>query len=180
VRSLLTLCSISLLAACATSTTNDTDGGNGTDYAPLYVGAWSGSADITADGNEITADAVIPIEEVSTNVIELQGLCSDSDNYAAGPQADVSSTGFSIVSDACSFASENCNQGNITFAWSDGNGSLTNGQLSFNVDGTLSCGTLSVSYTLTFSSSQKGPYGSLRSGQTPSAALAAAAKRAFR
>jgi hypothetical protein len=162
-----------LLCACGTSSTTDNnDAGNGTDYAPPYVGAWTGTADIVADGQEFTATSDVPIEELGTNLIELHGFCSDTDAYSSGPQANVSSTGFNLIAGSCSYSSTNCDQGNITFAWSDGTGTLTAGTLSFNIDGSLACGTLTVGYTLTFSSSSKGPYGSVLAPSHPAAALA--------
>jgi hypothetical protein len=178
---LVPLSLLSFLAACGSSNGNSDGGTNAgtTDYAPLYVGAWTGSAVITADGSSITSQAKVPIQEVSTNVIQLHGFCSDTDAYSSGPEADVTSSGFTLRSDSCSWNSVNCTAGNLTFSWSDGSGTLTNGLVTFAVNGTLMCGTLSVSYNLNFSASQKGSYGSLTAGNNPESGVASGLGRAL-
>lgn len=155
------------LAACGTTTSSDAgtptgDGGTGTDYAPPYVANWAITGDLNADGQDVPQEFTIPIQELSTNVIELQGFCSDSDMYSTGPVADVTSTGFTVRSDSCSYTSANCSDGELEFAWTSGSGSQSNNVLTGNFSGTLTCAGLSTDYTFTFTSTSKGTYGSLR------------------
>ena len=149
-----------VLSACGGSNSSNDGGTGGMDYAPPYVGAWTGMATATANGNSITNTVEVPIEETGTNVIELQGFCADTDAYATGPMADVTSSGFTFRSDSCHWASADCTAGNLTFVVTSGSGTLSNGQLSFTFDGSVSCGSQTVTISLTYSASQKGAYGS--------------------
>ena len=85
-----------------------------------------------------------------------------------------------MVAGGCSYSSTNCTQGDIGYAWTDGTGTLSSGTLSATVDGTVTCGTLSVGFTLTFSSSQKGTYGRSTARNPGPGKLAATLSAAFR
>jgi len=155
------------LAACGTTTNTTSDAGNTndggtTDYAAPYEGNWSGSVTVTANGQMETTNGVLAIQETAINVIQIQGFCSDTDVYAAGPVADVTASGFTVRADSCTFSSTSCNAGDLTFAWSDGSGSLSNGQVGGSVDGTLTCGTDAIAYSLTFTATGKQAYGGVR------------------
>jgi hypothetical protein len=166
-----------VLAGCGSTSSNNGngDGGSGTDYAPPYVGAWTSTVTVTANGSSQTETIDIPIEENSTNVIELQGFCSASDAYGSGPTADTSSSGFTVLASSCSFSDpSDCASGDIVLAVTDGSGTLNNGTLNGSIDGSLTCGSTSVSFTLAFNSSSKGNYGTQRGGVRPTKALATA------
>jgi hypothetical protein len=135
--------------------------GSGTDYAAPYVANWTASATIEIQGSSLELQVLVPIKETGNNLIELQGFCSDNDMYADGPIADVTASGYTVRSDSCSFPSTTCGLGNIGFAWSSGSGGLSNDQLTGSVSGTLSCGTQSLTYSVSFTSTAKGAYGSL-------------------
>jgi len=152
------------LAACNTTTGTDggtpsSDGGT-TDYAPPYVANWAVSDDVNADGADMTEDITIPIQRQSTNVIQLQGFCSDTDLYSTGPVADVTATGYTVRADSCSFADSSCTAGNLEFEWAAGSGSLSNNVLTGTLSGTVTCGEESVDYTMTFTSTSMSTYGS--------------------
>jgi hypothetical protein len=134
--------------------------GGSTDNAPAYVADWTTQTTVEAGGQSETAELVIPIQRNDTNVIELQGLCSDTDVYAAGPVADVTATGFTIRPGSCSFSSASCSAGSFGFAWTSGGGTLSNNQLAGSFSGRVSCGGASETYTITFTSTSKGAYGS--------------------
>ena len=76
------------LAACGSGN------GNGMDYAAAYVANWTASGTIEVQGNSRGGQVLVPIQETGTNVIELQGFCSDTDAYAGGPVADGTATRF--------------------------------------------------------------------------------------
>jgi hypothetical protein len=158
------LLAMAWLAACGGASGSAGDGGT-TDYAAAFVGAWTGSATITAGTQTVTQQAKVPIEEVSGNLIRLHGFCSDTDAYADGPLADVTSQGLSFRVGSCNWSSSACNSGNLVLQTSGGSGSLTNGALTVALSGTISCGSQSVDYSLNFASSQKGTYGSLTAGK---------------
>src|SRR5450755_294078 len=154
------------LAACGTTTGSDGgtptgDGGAGTDYAPPYVANWAITGDLNADGTDTPQQFTLPIQELSSNVIELQSFCSETDMYSTGPVADVTASGFTVRADSCSYSSMNCSQGDLEFAWTSGSGSQSNYVLTGNVSGTISCAGLSTDYTFTFTSTSKGTYGSV-------------------
>ena len=134
--------------------------GSTTDDAPAYVANWTTQATINAGGSSETGGILLPIQRTDTNVIELQGFCSDTDIYASGPVADVTTNGFTIRPGSCSFSSTACSTGNFSFAWTSGSGTLSNGQLTGSFSGTVSCSTVSVTYTITFTSTSKVAYGS--------------------
>jgi hypothetical protein len=149
------------LAACGSGSGNTNNGNSsGTDYAAAYVGDWTASGTLAAAGNSQDVQLLLPIQETGSNVIELQGFCSDSDAYASGPLADVTATGFTLRADSCTFASASCSAGNFGFSWSSGSGTLSNNQLAGSVSGTLSCGGQSIDFSLNFNSTMKGAYGS--------------------
>ena len=60
--------------------------GDGTDFAAAYVANWTATGTFVVDGNSQSLEVLVPIQETSTNVIEVQGFCSDTDTYAAGPR----------------------------------------------------------------------------------------------
>lgn len=122
------------LAACGSGN------GNGMDYAAAYVANWTASGTIEVQGNSRGGQVLVPIQETGTNVIELQGFCSDTDAYAGGPVADVTANGYTVRPDSCSFSSTSCTAGELGFAWTRGSGALNN-QLTGSISGTLSCGT---------------------------------------
>jgi hypothetical protein len=145
-----------VLAAC---------GGNGPDYGAAYVGLWSLSATVTVSGSSTTSTYALPVEETDTNVLVLHGFCSAIDPYGDGPVADVTSSGFTLRASSCSFSDPaDCSTGSVGFSVSHGQGSLSDGTLSGSLEGTLSCGASSLEFTLTFTSSEKGAYGSTWAG----------------
>lgn len=155
------------LAACNTTTGSDggtplSDGGTGTDYAPPYVANWAMSGDLNADGTDIPQTFTMPVQELSPNVIELQQFCSDTDIYSDGPVADVTATGFTVRSGSCSYQSVQCSGGDIELSWASGSGSISNDVLTGTFSGEESCAGLSTEYTLSFTSTSKGAYGSVR------------------
>lgn len=146
---LATLC----LAACGGSPSASTD------YAAQYVAAWTAQISIQAQGSSSADQILLPIQEREANVIELQGFCSETNPYSEGLVADVTANGYTVRPDACSIASATCPSGGVGFAWARGDGTLDNGQLTGEMSGTLSCGSVSVNFTASFTSSQRGAYG---------------------
>lgn len=154
-----------VLAAC---------GGQGPDYGAAYVGVWNLSATVTVSGTSTTSTYSLPVEETDTNVLVLHGFCSAIDPYGAGPVADVTASGFTLRASSCSFSDpSDCIAGSVGFSVSHGQGGLTGGTLSGSLEGTLSCGASTLPFTLTFTSSQKGAYGS-SSAERSQASLARA------
>ncbi len=133
--------------------------GGGTDFAAAYVANWTATGTFVVDGNSQSLEVLVPIQETSTNVIEVQGFCSDTDTYAAGPLADVTEKGFTLRSGSCSFSSLSCPAGTLTFAWTSGSGMLVDSTLNGAISGTLSCGPQSSNYSVSFTSTTKGSYG---------------------
>jgi hypothetical protein len=167
-----------VLSGCGTSTTTSSDGGTGTDYAPPYVGAWTASVTITVNGSSTMGTDDLPIQESSTNVIAFQGVCSTSTYGGQAVTADTTASGFTVVATSCSYSDpSDCASGDIDLSVSSGSGTLSNGTLSGSISGTISCGLESASYTLSFTSSTKGAYGTERALPPPAAALATAFRR---
>jgi hypothetical protein len=136
--------------------------GSGTDYAAAYIANWTASGSLVSRGGTVAIEVLVPIKETGSNVIELQGFCSDTDMYADGPVADVTASGYTLRPSSCSFASVSCSANQLGFGWASGNGTLNADQLTGSVSGALTCGTLTVPYSLSFTSTAKGTYGLLR------------------
>lgn len=169
-----------VLSGCGTSSsTNNGDAGTGTDYAPPYVGAWTAEVMVTVDGNTTSGSDDLPIQETSTNVIAFQGVCSTSTYGGQAVTADTTASGFTVVPTSCSYSDPtDCASGDIDLAVTSGSGTLINGTLSGSISGTISCGLESASYTLSFTSSTKNPYGDQWALHPPAAALGTALRRA--
>lgn len=153
--------------------------GDGTDYAAAYVANWTATGTFVVDGNSQSLEVLVPIQETSKNVIEVQGFCSDTDTYAAGPAADVTANGFTLRSSSCTFSSVSCPAGTLTFAWTSGSGTLVNDTLNGTITGSLSCGQQSANYSVSYTSTSKGSYGGVRvhGGQGLLQSLRAASQR---
>jgi hypothetical protein len=133
--------------------------GNGTDYAAAYVANWTATGTFIVGGNSQSLEVLVPIHETSANIIEVQGFCSDTDTYSAGPMADVTAKGFTLRSGSCTFSSLSCPAGTLSFAWTSGSGTLVDDTLSGTIAGNLSCGPQSSNYSVSFTSTAKGSYG---------------------
>jgi len=130
------------------------------DYAASYVSAWTGPATFVVNSTSSTSTIKVPISEVSSNVIKLHGFCSPSDAYSDGPDADVTSSGFTVRGGgSCTASTTSCST--FTFGVSGGTGSLSNGVVTLNIYGTVTCNGTSMSYTASFTSQQQATYGSL-------------------
>jgi hypothetical protein len=145
--------------------------GAGMDFAPPYVANWAVMATLVAGGSSSIEQAALPVQRTDTNVIELQGFCADSDVYAEGPLADVTANGYAIRAGSCSYASAGCNMGNLGFQWASGGGTLSGASLTPAM-GSLSGGTQSISYTLSFTSTDQTPYGGVTAAGTVGRATA--------
>jgi hypothetical protein len=172
------LVGLALAAGCASSSTNNGDAGPGMDYAPPYVGAWTAAVTITLDGQSVSGQADLPIQETSTNLIALEGLCSTSTYGGQAVTADTSASGFTVLATSCSYSdTTDCAAGDIGLSVTGGSGTLSNGTLSGSIEGSLSCGSVSAGYSLTFTSSTKGAYGTDRAANHPTAVLGAALRQ---
>ncbi len=129
--------------------------GGTSDYASPYVGTWSGAVTASSLGQASNATAVVPIREVSTNVIELLGFCADSDLASPGPMGSVSANGFTLSPSSCTWTSAACTAGNFTLSVSGGDGNLSGGTLNFAFNGSGTCGSETTPLSIGFSSSSR-------------------------
>jgi hypothetical protein len=155
VRKAIHLALFALLASC---------GGSDSDYALPYVGTWTGAVTATSLGQASTGTAVVPIHEVSANLIELLGFCADADATSPGPMGSVTSNGFTLTPSSCSWTSAACTASDFTLAVSSGDGSLNDGVLNFAFNGSGTCGSKTVPLSVGFKSSAKSGDDSARNG----------------
>jgi hypothetical protein len=141
-----------VVVACGSSTGGN-DGGTGTDYAPPFVGTWSGTLTLTetapSTGTPQSTQQSIVITEVMANTVSLQQTCPDLSSVTA---IVTSATEFAITAPhACPVTTvSTCTT--VVFTYNTLTGTLSGGVLS--LAGTLTaagCG-VSASSNLTFMS----------------------------
>lgn len=166
---------LAALAACGSSSGGTTPG----DLAAAYLGVWTGTITSTVGSTSNTrSGAKLPIEEIRPNQIKLHGYCSGTDAYGEGPTATVTASGLTIVPLKCTYASTTCPA--VTADIKSGNGSLSSGlaaTLTIAITAVVTdCGGTGTDL-VTFTSSQRGPYGSSLPGAPTEEDRAASAAR---
>jgi hypothetical protein len=141
-----------LLCACGSSSSG-TDGGPTADFAPPFVGTWSGTLTLTetapSTGTPLSSQESIVITEVMANTVSLNETCPDLSSLTA---TVTSATEFAITAPHACPATTVSTCTTVVFTYNTLTGTLSGGVLS--LTGTLTaagCG-VSASSNLSFTS----------------------------